>query len=195
MFFSYFWNFHSVLECTWQLLEYLLLPDVVWFCWLSLLLLVLFQGLGWWLFMNFILFTAHMEYFLPCKVSSGCAYLWSNSFWLEHTLLIQRKRVLMKLYLDEMMWWLSHWRYRSLWVCFLYTLMSKVPSCYSVTSVSKNGIDTLGLVSSTVNLMLGSTKLMWLRNVLIPQIHHLHTLTTDIDFWSCAECSGLKILH
>ena len=47
----------------------LLQQDVVCFCWLSLLLLLLFPGLGWWLFLYLILFNAYVGYFYFCNTT------------------------------------------------------------------------------------------------------------------------------
>ena len=44
-------------------------------------------------------------------------------------------------------------------------LLVRVPTCCCITSVLRNGIYMSGLISSTVNLMLGSTELIWWRNV------------------------------
>ena len=130
-----FSNIHSVLECMGQQCEsFFLKPDVVLFCWLSLWLLLLFPGLGWCLFLNFILFSAHMGYMLFITTS--------NAFALEVIVVglnIKLRlcgRVLMTLYLANIMWWLSNWRDKNQcrWVSVYW--VSKVPSYCGITSAS-----------------------------------------------------------
>ena len=48
----------------------------------------------------------------------------------------------------------------SVCVGFLYTVMDRVPSASGFTIVSKKGMDPSSLLSSTVNLIAGSTLLM-----------------------------------
>ena len=64
----------------------------------------------------------------------------------------------------ERVWWLSHCKYWSVWVGFLYILVARVPSGHWMTIVSRKGMDPSALVSSTVNWMLWSTEVMWSRN-------------------------------
>ena len=73
-------------------------------------------------------------------------------------------KVLITLYLADKLWLLSHGRYKSVWVDFLYIPMVKVPSVSGVVMVSKKGMEPSSLDSSTVNWMEGSTELMCLRN-------------------------------
>ena len=73
-------------------------------------------------------------------------------------------RVLITLYLRARLWWLSHRRYKSVWVGFLYTLVIRVPSFCGVMSVSRNDMEPSGLVSSVVNMMAGSTELICCKN-------------------------------
>ena len=54
--------------------------------------------------------------------------------------------------LAERLWWLSHCRYWSLWVSFLYTVMDRPPFSSCLTIVSKKGMESSSLLSSTVNL-------------------------------------------
>ena len=49
--------------------------------------------------------------------------------------------VLITLYLAAMLWLLSHERYRSVWVGFLYTSIVKVPSSSGLMMVSRKGMD------------------------------------------------------
>ena len=67
------------------------------------------------------------------------------------------------LYFANKWWWLSHCRYWSMWVGFLYTVIDNVFSASGFTRVSKKGMAPSSPVSSTVNFMAGSTLLMWPR--------------------------------
>ena len=69
-------------------------------------------------------------------------------------------KVLITLNLAKSLWWLSHCKYWSVWVGFLYTVMDRLPSTSGFTMVSKKGIDPSSLLSSTVNFMAGSRLLM-----------------------------------
>ena len=64
-----------------------------------------------------------------------------------------------------MEWLLSHCRYKSACVGFLYTLVFKLPSPLMVTRVSKNGMDPSLLLASFVNWILLSILLMWLKKL------------------------------
>ena len=55
---------------------------------------------------------------------------------------------------------MSHCKYWSVCVRFLYTDMDREPSASGLTIVSKKGMDPSSLLSSTVNLMAGSTLFM-----------------------------------
>ena len=92
---------------------------------------------------------------------------WSNSLWrssgLLHTVLALWVRVLITLYLADKWRWLSHCRYWSMWVGFLYTVMYSVLSASGLTMVSKKGVAPFSLLSSTVKIMAGSTLLMCYR--------------------------------
>ena len=72
--------------------------------------------------------------------------------------------MLMTLYLAEMPCWLSHCRYWSVCVGFLYTLVDNALSGPGVTSVSREGMKPSGLVYSTVNWIAGSRELTSVRN-------------------------------
>ena len=66
---------------------------------------------------------------------------WSFSFWsnsgLLHTVEALWERVWITLNLAERWWWLSHCRYWSVCVGFLYTDMDREPSTSGLTIVSK----------------------------------------------------------
>ena len=94
------------------------------------------------------------------RTSWRCFSSLSSSLEFEHTTLDLCVRVLITLYLQARLWWLSNWRYKSVWVGFLYTLVVRVPSSCGVTSVSRNGMGPSCLVSSVVKLMEQSTELL-----------------------------------
>ena len=74
-------------------------------------------------------------------------------------------RVPATLYLDGIVWWLSHCRYKSVWVVFLNTDVFRLPSSSWVTRMSRKGIDTSSLTSSQVNLILGCIELRCCRKL------------------------------
>ena len=79
--------------------------------------------------------------------SSRCFSSWG----VEHTAFALHVRVLITLYLQARLWLLSHCRYTSVLVGFLYSPDGRVLSTLCVTSVSINGMEPSGLVSSTAN--------------------------------------------
>ena len=68
-------------------------------------------------------------------------------------------RVLMTLYLAERWWWLFHYKYWSMCVGFLYTVIDSLPSVSGFTMVSKKGMAPSSLLFSTVNCVAGSALL------------------------------------
>ena len=95
---------------------------------------------------------------------------WSNS-GLLHTVEALWERVWITLNLAERWWWLSHCRYWSVCVGFPITDMDREPSTSGLTIVSKKGIEPSSLLSSTVNLMAGSTLLMcWRKPCLLASL-------------------------
>ena len=141
-----------------------LLLGLFWPVWLLLFLFVLF--VGFWLF-SFAQLMANVGYlhFLQAL------YRWSSSFCnscgLEHTVLALWYRVPATLYLDEMVWWLSHCKYRSVWVGFLNTDVLRLPSSSGVTKVSRNSMDPSSFTSSQVNLMFGWMELRCCRKLFL----------------------------
>ena len=85
-----------------------------------------------------------------CGATQACCTQW-RPLW---------ERVWITLNLAERWWWLSHCKYWSVCVGFLYTVIDREPSTSGLTIVSKKGMDPSSLLSSTVNLMAGSTLLM-----------------------------------
>ena len=137
------------------------------------------------LILVFILFIAHIGYLQSDKASCICFCSCFNNSWLEHMFLALCSNELITLYLFDMAWWLSHFRYKLVWVGFLYTLVCRLPSCFGVIKLSKKGMDPSSLVSSTVNLMWLSTVFMWWKNsslYLFPgwQRCHPHIFSTDL---------------
>ena len=92
----------------------------------------------------------HLVRALKRSSSSSC-----NSWGVEHTVDALWNRVPATLYLDGIVWWLSHWRYKSVCVVFLNTDVFRLPSCSGVTRMSRKGMDLSSLVSSQVNWILG----------------------------------------
>ena len=106
---------------------------------------------------------AHLGYLQLVRAFLRCSFsCWSNS-GLLHTVEALWERVWMTLNLAERWWWLSHCRYWSVCVGFLYTVMDREPSTSGLTIVSKKGMEPSSLLSSTVNLMAGSTLFMCCR--------------------------------
>ena len=70
----------------------------------------------------------------------------------EQMVLALWSRVPTTLYLDGSVWWLSHYRYRSVCVAFLKTVLLRLPSSFGKTHTSRNGRDPSSLCSSTGKL-------------------------------------------
>ena len=71
---------------------------------------------------------AHLGYLHSLRTFSRCCNSLFNNFGVEHVVLALCVRVLITLYFDARLWLLSHCRYRSVWVGFLYTFVVNVPS-------------------------------------------------------------------
>ena len=88
---------------------------------------------------------------------------WSSSVsrcWLEHTVLTLCFKVLITPNLADRWWWLFHCKYWSMCVGFLYTDVSRKPSGWGITIVSRKGMDPSVPACSVVKWMCGSTLLM-----------------------------------
>ena len=107
------------------------------------------------------------------RQSSSCC----NSWGLGHIVLVLWCRVSTTLYFDDIVWWLSHCKYKSVWVGFLYTVVLRLLSCYSVTRISKKGMEPSVLESWLENWMLWSMELMWYREFLLC----VHLMTVNIS--------------
>ena len=125
----------------------------------------------------------HLGYLHWPSTCSRCFYSFSSKFGVEQMVCALCVKVLITLYLAAKLWLLSHGRYKSVCVVFLYTPIVKVPSVSGAMMVSKKGMEPSSLGSSTVNLMEGSTVLMCLRNSScvtdVSQRCHQHTSSTS----------------
>ena len=100
-----------------------------------------------------------------------CSFSCLSNSGLLHTVWTLREGVLIMLHLAERLWWLSHCKYWSVWVGFLYTVMDRPPFSSGFTMVSKKGMEPSSLLSSTVNFMAGSTLLMcWRKPCLLTSL-------------------------
>ena len=122
-------------------------------CWLLFLFLGLFV-------LIFILFMAHSGYLQVCNASCISFCSSSSDCLFEQMSLALCNNELITLYLLDMAWWLSHWRYWLVCVGFLYTFVCRLPSLFGVIKVSRKGMDPSALDVSAVNLMLVSNEFM-----------------------------------
>ena len=117
-----------------------------------------------------------------------------SSWGLEQAVLALCVRVLMTLYLAARLWWLSHYKYKSVHSSsiILYTVVMRDLSGCGITNVSKKQMDPSSLDVSEVNWMCGSSQLRCSRNytlcdVLWPQKCHQHIFSTLLEdaelFW------------
>ena len=82
--------------------------------------------------------------------SSSC-----NKVGFGHMVVALWYKVPATLYLDGILWWLSHCRYKLVWFGFLNTDVFKLPSYAGVIKISSNSIDPSSFSSSQVNFILG----------------------------------------
>ena len=130
--------------------------------WLLMLLLLSSQYLL--IYLLWTLCMAHLGYLHLTKASLRCCIsLWKSSGPVQ-TVLALCVRVPMTLYLAERLWWLSHCKYWSVWPGLWHTVMDKELSASGLTKVSRKGIDPFSLLSSTLNLIVGSILLIWSKN-------------------------------
>ena len=108
------------------------------FVW-CVLLGVFFFSLCWCLLKIF--FMAHLGYLHAPSTSSRCCSSCSANSGVEQMVWALCVSVLMTLYLAAILWLLSHGRYRSAWVGFLYTPIVKLPSSSGLMIVSRKGIE------------------------------------------------------
>ena len=86
----------------------------------------------------------------PCGVFASCesfeeVFFFLQQLGVEQTVDTLWYRVPATLYLDRIVWWLSHCRYKSVWVVFLNTDVFRLPSSSGVTRMSRKGIDPSSL--------------------------------------------------
>ena len=110
----------------------------------------------------------------PSRVLSFCDYckqmiilLLQNSWGLEQMILALWWRLPTTIYVDDMVWWLSHCKYKSVWVGFLYVVVLRLSSCLGVTKMSKKSMEPSVFESSLVNCMCWSRELMQSKKVLL----------------------------
>ena len=103
-----------------------------------------------WCFLKICLM-AHFGYLHSPSTFSRCCSSFSANSGFEQMVWALCVSVLITLYLAAMLWLLSHGRYRSVWVGFLYTPIVKVPSTSGLMMVSRKGMEPSSFASSTVN--------------------------------------------
>ena len=134
------------------------------FCMLLLALLFLVLFLVAVLVFIFALFIAQAGYLHLWSATCMCFSSVLSSSSLEQMVLALCCNEPTTLYLDATVWLLSHWRYRSVWVGFLYTVVVKFPSLSGVMRTSRKGIEPSIPASSLVNWIFLSMLLRCLRN-------------------------------
>ena len=116
------------------------------------------------LILFFILFKTHLGYLHVVRTFCRCSCSSSSCCLVEHTSIALWSNALMTLYLADMAWWLSLYRYWLVWVGFLYTVVSNLPSACGMTRVFRKGIEWSALVLSAVNCMPSSMELICVKN-------------------------------
>ena len=102
------------------------------------------------------LFIAHVGYLHLVSASSRWCSSDFNSSLLEQMVFALCCSELTTLYLDETVWLLSHWRYRSMCVGFLYTVVFRFPSSSGIIRTFRKGMEPSSPASSLVNWMCSS---------------------------------------
>ena len=145
----------------------------------------------------FTLSKAHSRYLHWVRAFLRCSFSCLSNSGLLHTVLALWERVLITLNLAERLWWLSHCKYWSVWVGFLYTVMDRLPFSSGFTMVSKKGMEPSSLLSSTVNFMAGSTLLMCCRkSCLLTSLWMTKVSSTNLcqNLGGGMQCLGLFAL-
>ena len=109
-------------------------------------------------------FCLHFSFvYCPCRVFASCecffqggVLLTLNSSLLEQMVFALCCNEPTTLYLDETVWLLSHWRYRSMCVGFLYTVVFRFPSSSGIIRTSRKGMEPSLPASSLLNWMCSS---------------------------------------
>ena len=119
---------------------------------------------------------AHLGYLYLVRTSQRWSFSCWSSSGLLHTVEALWERVWITLNLAERWWWLSHCKYWSVWMGFLYTVMDSVPSASGLTTVS-----------STANFMAGSTLFMcWRKPCLLTSLWMTNVSST----YQCQNLGG-----
>ena len=99
------------------------------------------------------LFNAHVGYLhLRSASSRWCSSDLSSSLSEQMVLALYCKEPT-TLYFDETWWLLSHWRYKSVCVGFLYTVVFRLPFSSGIIRTSRKGMEPSMPASSLVNCM------------------------------------------
>ena len=143
-----------------------------------------------WLSASLLSSLAHLVSFLSTLSMAHLGYLqWDDPFLcgrtsgLLQTVFALWVNVWITCYFADRWWWLSHGRYCSVWVGFLYTVIDRLPSLSGLTMVSKNGMAPSSLLSPTVNFMTRTILLMCSRKFCLFSslgwhLYHTHTYAT-----------------
>ena len=129
-----------------------------------------------------IFLIAHVGYLHCTSTFSRCCSSCSANSGVELMVRALCERVLITLYLAAILWLLSHGRYRSVCVGFLYTPMVKVPSASGLMMVSRKGMEPSFWLPpqwiwwmDPLNLGVGGN-LLYVPG-LVAQRYHLHTFS------------------
>ena len=97
-------------------------------------------------------------------------------------------------YLVDRLWWLSHCKYWSVWLGFLYTEIERKLSASGLTKVSRNGMAPFSWLSPTVNFIAGSILYIWSRNNCFWDSYWM-TKVSSTNLYQCLvglkQCGGL----
>ena len=99
---------------------------------------------------------AHVGYLHLVSACFRCSSSFLNSSGVEQMVFALCCSESTILYLDETVWLLSHWRYRSVCVGFLYTVVFRLPSSSGIIRISKKSMEPSSPASSLVNWMCSS---------------------------------------
>ena len=153
--------------------------------------------LGWAWVLIFILLRVHAGYLHFVRALNGCCSSCCNSWGLEHVVFALWCRVPTTLYLDDIVWWLSHCKYKSVWVGFLYTDVLRLPSSFGVTRAWNHLFWNLHWwieVFWSMELTWSRKLLLWavLMTVNASSTYHFHK---EGGLWWCIDGFDLKIPH
>ena len=199
-------NLH--LMFTAHILQVLTQPFVLWNYHIWILVVILARNFGvssvtvcsWTFVLIFILLRANAGYLHFVSALYRCSSSCCNNWGVEQMVWVLWWRVPITQYLDGIVWWLSHCKYKSVWVCFLYTVALRLPSSFGVISMSKNGVEPSSVESLLVNWMYWPIELMWSKNffyVLTGWLWrcHLQIFSRVKGVWWCCNAYYFKIFH